>query len=268
MCPRNEMFFAPNHAMPSCSLSLSIQAYVSAFSSCTHHQVPGSRGGTKHMIAEIRHRSKQTSVPITSNPNKLIDRCGSICKLYKWLVKLAELSACTRRNMQARRTTNSFPSLTHETRHTILLAFYKGPGDWITKAIRAITRGPYSHVELLFSNGYGFSSSGQDRGVRSKRIVPDPAKYDVVPLYITPAQERLLQAWCQNQLGRKFDWVGMLRYLLPFIPSNPNRWYCSAICITALQMIGLLTEVPVHISPNALLRMLSQEQQYGLAMEC
>ena len=40
------------------------------------------------------------------------------------------------------------------------LVFYRGPGDLVTKTIRLVTHGPYSHVELQFSTGKRFFASG------------------------------------------------------------------------------------------------------------
>lgn len=65
-------------------------------------------------------------------------------------------------------------------------AFYKAtrPG-WqgiYSRAVRVIDRGPYSHCELVFSDGMSGSASYIDGGVRLKRIDYDPAHWDFVEL--------------------------------------------------------------------------------------
>lgn len=39
----------------------------------------------------------------------------------------------------------------------IKLMFYWGPGDFVTRLIRRLTGGPYSHVEMQFTDGCRFS---------------------------------------------------------------------------------------------------------------
>ncbi len=65
-------------------------------------------------------------------------------------------------------------------------AFYKAtrPGlqGIYSRAVRWIDRGPYSHAELVFSDGLSASASWMDGGVRFKRIDYDPERWDFVTL--------------------------------------------------------------------------------------
>ena len=56
------------------------------------------------------------------------------------------------------------------------LVFYRGPGDLITRIIRLLTYGPYSHVELQFTNGDRFFSSGHGE-YQGVHIVGDSKVY-------------------------------------------------------------------------------------------
>lgn len=140
------------------------------------------------------------------------------------------------------------------------LAFYKGPGNWITWLIRKITRGPYSHVLLLFSDGEGFSSSGHFKpasayGVRYKNVSDQAVDnyFDLVPVWTTESQETSLRKECNKYVGQSFNWKGLINYLYPFKYSRPEgKWYCTEICLHTLQSCGLLLGLPSHTSPNQL----------------
>ncbi len=144
----------------------------------------------------------------------------------------------------------------------VYLAFYYGPGNWITKAIRTLTTGPYSHVELLFSNGWCFSASGRRReeywNVRWK--LQCLHEWDLVPLRtITKEQEEQAILLCSSLEGLPFDWSGLLGFLLPFLPDRqPNKWYCSAICLMVMQeCFNLFQNVSRKIHPNGLYRLVT-----------
>ncbi len=139
------------------------------------------------------------------------------------------------------------------------LAFYRGPGDWITRTIRLLTRGPYSHVELVFSDGARFSASGRvPSGVRFEHE-PHGAGWDFLLLPASPEQERVARVFCQVLAGSPFKWRGLYRFLCPWLGDGPNSdWYCSELTLWVLQRcFGLLPGERLKCSPNKLYRLLS-----------
>lgn len=114
---------------------------------------------------------------------------------------------------------------------TVYLAMYKGPGSKLRyKAFHYITtyftRSRYSHCEIVI-NGRCYSSSARDGGVRDKEILDlnDSGHWDLFELpYVNPhdALDRF-----HERSGRKYDYLGVVRYLLPFLPNSKNRDYCS-----------------------------------------
>lgn len=71
---------------------------------------------------------------------------------------------------------------------TVQLALYKGEGQIGNAMIRWWTRSPYSHCELVV-DGYCYSSSVMDKGVRRKRVGPgvdeislSPDNWDIIDL--------------------------------------------------------------------------------------
>lgn len=130
------------------------------------------------------------------------------------------------------------------------LAFYKGSGTLYDQGIRLVTHGPYAHCEIVFKDGQWFSSSPRDGGVRFKEIVPQAGSWDFLELDI---QEDTIREWSETQVGLKYDWSGVARFVLPFLPSSKDHWFCSEICIAALQRGGLLLDLtPSRYSPNDL----------------
>lgn len=130
------------------------------------------------------------------------------------------------------------------------LAMYKGPADGLWNklfhwAVCTFTRSKYSHCELVI-NGMCWSSSNRDGGVRGKRIDLTSGKWDLYPIQ---ADERAAVEWFRFHKGAKYDWMGVLRFVLPFIPKQRKRWFCSEAIAAA---IGLHT--PECFTPESLLK--------------
>lgn len=109
------------------------------------------------------------------------------------------------------------------------IAFYKGTRPGISglynRFVRFIDAGPYSHCELVFSDGVSASSSFIDAGVRFKRIEYSEANWDFVeiPDYL----ENQARKWFEDHEGSKYDLLGNLRFVLFFIPQSKNKYFCN-----------------------------------------
>jgi len=114
-------------------------------------------------------------------------------------------------------------------------AFYKGTRPGIqgiyNRLVRAWTRGPYSHVELVFFDGYSASSSFLDGGVRFKKIDFDPEHWDFVEI---PNGEIKARNWFIRHEGQKYDVLGIAHLVVGFIGQAQNKWYCSEAVAEAL----------------------------------
>lgn len=134
------------------------------------------------------------------------------------------------------------------------LAFYKATNENLFgKAIAWWTKGPYSHVELVFSNGMSFSSSSRDGGTRWKRIDYSDGKWDLVEIPVNAVDEARIARWCDSVCGAKYDWDGIFGFVIPFWRQHANDWFCSEVCTAALQRVGLLSGVnPASTSPSKL----------------
>lgn len=160
------------------------------------------------------------------------------------------------------------------------VAFYKfrgrkgltGFGDWL---IRLVTTqilfsrrwpfsrlwGPYSHAELVFSDGTWFSSSIQDRGVRFKSIAIDLERWDFFQIEATPEEEERCRAWANGRefrmvdgvlQRRGYDFAGIfLSQLLPLGIEDKGRDYCNEVVHLCLQAgTGRFEGKPTNYNPN------------------
>jgi hypothetical protein len=142
------------------------------------------------------------------------------------------------------------------------LWFYKSEcGDWKDRLISWWTLGPYSHVELAFSNGLFFSSSLRDGGCRFttidhsehweivslKRSMEEMAarfvennKVRISPEIIADHYEYKVQEWCEHQVGKPYDWLSIIGFAFRCNKfEKRNRWYCSEVILRALNQVGL-----------------------------
>lgn len=143
------------------------------------------------------------------------------------------------------------------------LMFYFGPGDLVTRLIRVITRGPFSHVELQFSNGWRFFSSGHGLYL-GVHMHCDHKVYDqwwepvVIP--VSQEEEDAALRFAFQYIGLPFDWRGMFGFLLPFMDRRRKAKYCSSIILDVLQSsLHMLKEQELKVSPNGLYRLLTAE---------
>lgn len=128
------------------------------------------------------------------------------------------------------------------------IAFYKGRHKglrgWFDAAVRWWTRGPYSHCELVFSDGMCWSASVRDGGVRGKVIDLASGNWDV---FEVPGNEAEIRAWCEALEGRKYDYAGLFKFVWrPFYQAG-SRFFCSEYCAA-----GMKFRDPWRFDPNTL----------------
>lgn len=107
-------------------------------------------------------------------------------------------------------------------------AFYKAthhsPAGIYNILVRWWTQSPYSHCELVFSDGISASASFLDKGVRFKYIEYDPTKWDFVDV---EGDEEKARQWFKDHNGEKYSIRGNLRFLFGFIKVAANKKFCS-----------------------------------------
>jgi len=140
------------------------------------------------------------------------------------------------------------------------VAFYKGSSShpvarFLDGAIRFVTRGPYSHVEIARKDtDYDFtiySSSIRDGGVRQKTLNLKEKHWDLIPIENSDSasfkfNEASFLAFFNSVEGRKYDVLGVLGFVL-YVRQSNKRYFCSEFVAEALKFVD-----PWRISPNDL----------------
>ena len=116
------------------------------------------------------------------------------------------------------------------------VAFYKGTSKGIKGlyniAVRAVTKGSYSHCEILFSDGMSASASFIDGGVRFKRINFDPEHWDFIEL--SNADESKARTWFDIHNHESYDIFGNIRFIFWPVSEERYKWFCSESIAKAL----------------------------------
>lgn len=115
-------------------------------------------------------------------------------------------------------------------------AFYKGVRPGINGIynllIKGWTRGKYSHVEIVFSDGTSASSSFLDGGVRFKYIDFSGGNWDLLKL--DQFDELSARRWFAQHDGQRYDLFGVGRFIVGFVGETKKRWFCSEAVAEAL----------------------------------
>lgn len=118
------------------------------------------------------------------------------------------------------------------------LAVYKGPAtDFVHKvshwATCIWTFSKYSHCEIVI-DGYGYSSSARDGGVRKKLIDWNSGKWDMIPLPDLDVDYVLnFYALTEND---DYDYRGLAWFVIPAIKDHKTRWFCSEWAAAAFKL--------------------------------
>jgi hypothetical protein len=128
------------------------------------------------------------------------------------------------------------------------VALYKGKrggsAGAFDAAVRWWTRGAYSHVELIFSDGMSASASARDGGVRFKDIEYHPDRWDIIEI---EADEEYARAFFEQRVGLKYDYFGLFGFVWRPGIGKSRRWFCSEAVAAALKF-----EEPWRFCPNTL----------------
>ena len=159
----------------------------------------------------------------------------------------------------------------------INLAFFKAEyGGLFAKLIKWQSRkinGKHSHVEMIFPQykiydekgkrelSLCFSSYEKEGGVRFKFIYLDPKKWDIVPVKIPDDRLHELLAAAAELADCRYDWFGIVKFVLPHVPEKPGRFFCSEVIVYVLQkLFGKFPElISYKTSPSQLYQYLQNK---------
>lgn len=135
------------------------------------------------------------------------------------------------------------------------VAFYKDRTQFLDSLIAWWTRGPYSHIELVFERDgktLCASSSPRDGGVRIKEIELDPNRWDVIEIQGYDEQKAI--KWFSSRVGAKYDFVGLFGFVVSPLPEDRLKYFCSEAIAYALGYAD-----GWRFSPNSLYAVLSRQ---------
>lgn len=137
------------------------------------------------------------------------------------------------------------------------VAFHRGGNLIGDKIIKWWDAGPYSHAEIVFSDGLWASASFMDgMRVRGKYIAPSADKWDYIDLpdgYEKPARD-----FFNATDGVKYDLLGQVRFIVAPLRGNSDKYWCSEWVAEALGM-----SEPWRYGPNGLYAALKYAEQRG-----
>lgn len=114
----------------------------------------------------------------------------------------------------------------------VQLALYKGKGQIGNAFIRWWTGSQYSHCELVV-DGWCYSSSVMDKGVRRKLIDLQDGKWDLTPLPFADAE--YIRDYFDKTDHHRYGWIGLIgSQLLNRNLTEDGAQFCSEWCANAL----------------------------------
>ena len=144
----------------------------------------------------------------------------------------------------------------------MILAFKhkRHDNDFTGHLISLWTGYDYTHAQIVFSDNM-VGSSWKD-GVQYKRfqdVIINPRLFKFIE--IDNSEERKVREFINSQLGKPFDWYGiLLSQVLPLKRDHPHSWFCSEIVVAALQQAypeSFLNRYhPASISPGKLMNIM------------
>jgi hypothetical protein len=138
------------------------------------------------------------------------------------------------------------------------IAFRKNDPSFFSKTIRWWTKSPYSHCELVFTNGFTFSAYIEDFKTCFKSKEHLPEEWDFLSLPMSVEDEYKIYQFCLKETDCKYDIIGLvLTQVIPLSFENPYWWFCSEVCTAAIQEVSLLPDiVPYETDPGELYKLL------------
>lgn len=135
------------------------------------------------------------------------------------------------------------------------ILLFRGRG-FISWLIRWQTRSEYSHAALMLPDG-SIIEAWMTKGVR-QHWLKDWIDVDVFSVHgMTPEQWARAINYARAQIGKKYDWLAVIRFLSRFRQPPNDRWFCSELVFQAIEIAGirLLRYVRAgEVSPGLLAR--------------
>lgn len=115
---------------------------------------------------------------------------------------------------------------------SVALALYKGKGELANSLIRWKSKSIYSHCELVV-DGWMYSSTVRDGGVRCKIGYLPEEEWDIIPIHFTNGESILLHY--SETKNNPYGWRDLIQSQIFNRPTADDRGdFCSEWCAKAL----------------------------------
>jgi hypothetical protein len=140
------------------------------------------------------------------------------------------------------------------------IAFRKAEPSLSSKIIRWWIKSPYSHCELVFSNGLTFSAYIEEYRTCFKNKEHLDSEWDYITLPMSIENEYKIYQFCLKETDCKYDIIGLVfTQIIPLSFENPYWWFCSEVCTAALQANNMLLGiVPHETDPGELYKLVKE----------
>ena len=131
------------------------------------------------------------------------------------------------------------------------IAFKKNSGGFFDRLIALRTGSQFVHVEIVFSDDVTWKVQQADHpAVHYERHVDYPPERWTL-IEFEPYDENKIRRWCTRQVGKSYDWVGILNFIVPFGEDDDKDLFCSEGVVLALQQDGWLAGVKAKMTSPA-----------------
>jgi len=128
----------------------------------------------------------------------------------------------------------------------ITIAFKKitKDSDFICKLIGFKERTKYCHVEIAFEYDHkpgtykSVVAIGGEGDVHYKDRKFEKEHWDIMYIPVSDEQYRLAKDICNGYIGHKYDFLGILGFIVPF-KDRSDEWFCSELTSNTLKCIGI-----------------------------
>lgn len=127
------------------------------------------------------------------------------------------------------------------------VAFYKGKENWIGEIIRWWTKSPYSHCEMILkvnaNRTYRMATSWIGVGITTRDRLINTHDWDFVDVPTTRQQDIEIIEWFNKHDGQRYDYMGILGFVIRRKIHTKHRWFCSEACAESLHNAGVIPAV-------------------------
>ena len=119
------------------------------------------------------------------------------------------------------------------------ILLFRGNG-WISRLIRWQTNGDYSHAAVQLSDGRIIEAWHKPSGVRIRPEVEDWSKVESYEVEgMTDEQWEKAESFLLDQLGKKYDFNAIGRFLTRWRKDQDEKWFCSELAFAAVKEAGI-----------------------------